>query len=234
MEVDGEILESYQAVCRHLGLLSDDQEWSTVLTEAGGMQLCPQIRALYVVILLFCQPADPKKLFDDFWSDWTDDFVRKQERLGRTCTPEQLRTMVRLDIQVRLQSYEKDLPDFGLEPMTDEEKATVVLMVNVEEAVIREEMDFDIDELAANVQATVPKFTADQQVIYDTVMTAVREKESLQLFISARDGCGKTFLLNSLLDSVRSLERGVVLLLLQQPQVLLPSSLTLAGHFTLG
>ena len=79
--------------------------------------------------------------------------------------------------------------------------------------------------MAANVQATVPKFTADQQVIYDTVMRAVREKESLQLFISARGGCGKTFLLNSLLDSVRSLERGgVVLLLLQQPQVLLPSS----------
>ena len=41
---------------------------------------------------------------------------------------------------MRLQSHEKDLPDFGLEPMTDEEKATVVLMVNVEEAVIREEM----------------------------------------------------------------------------------------------
>ena len=67
LEVDGQVLESYQAVCRELGLLSDDQEWSTVLTEAAGTQLCPQIRALYVVFLLFCQPAHPKKLFDDFW-----------------------------------------------------------------------------------------------------------------------------------------------------------------------
>ena len=63
--------------------------------------------------------------------------------------------------------------------MTDKEKATVVLMVSVEEAVIQEEMDFDIDELAANVQADVPKFTAEQQIISDTVMRAVREKESL-------------------------------------------------------
>ena len=62
--------------------------------------------------------------------------------------------------------------------------------------------------MVANVQEDVPKFTAEQQVIYDTVMRAVRENESLQLFISARGGCGKTFLLNSLLNSTRSLERG--------------------------
>ena len=136
LEVDGEPFETYQAVCRHLGLLSDDQEWSTVLADAGGTQLCPQIRALYVIILLYCQPADPKKLFDDFWHEWTDDLERIQEQQGRTCTPEQLRTMVRLDIQVRLQSDGQDLPNFGLEPMTDKEKATVGSMVNVEEAVI--------------------------------------------------------------------------------------------------
>ena len=85
---------------------------------------------------------------------------------------------MRLDIQVRLQSHEQDLPNFGLEPMTDDEKATVDHRVNVEEAVIREEMDFDITELAANVEATLPLFTPDQQEIYDTVMRAVRQKES--------------------------------------------------------
>ena len=129
LQVDGQVLETYQAVCRELGLLSDDQEWSTVLTQAAGTQLCPQIRALFVVILLFCQPADPKTLFEEFWRDWADDFVRKLERQGLTCSQEQLRTMVRLDIQMRLQSHEQDLPNFGLELMTDEEKATVFDMV---------------------------------------------------------------------------------------------------------
>ena len=72
--LDNVVQESYQAVCRELGLLSDDHEWSTVLIEAAGTQMCPKIRALYVVILLYCQPADPRKLFDDFWDDWSDDF----------------------------------------------------------------------------------------------------------------------------------------------------------------
>ena len=156
--------------------------------------------------MVFCQPADPRKLFDDFWTNWTDDFVRKQERLGRTCSQEQLRTMVRLDIQVRLKTFEKDLADFGLEPMTEEEKATVALLVNVEEEFFQEEMDFVVNELRPKVAADVPKLTKGQREIYNTVMRAVREKKSLQLFISARGGCGKTHLLNILLDSVRSLE----------------------------
>ena len=138
MTIDGRVQESYQAVCRELGLLSDDQEWSTVLTEAAGTQICPQIRALYVIILLYCQPAAPRKLFDDFWSDWTDDFKQKGERRSLTFTDNQLKTMVCLDIQVRLQSHEQDLPKFGLDPMTDDEKATVEGLVNIEEAVIRE------------------------------------------------------------------------------------------------
>ena len=164
MSIEGRVCDSYQAVCRELGLLRDDQEWSTVLTEAAGTQLCPQIRALYVVILLFCQPADPRKLFDDFWADWTDDFKRRGERWGMTFTDDQLKTMVRLDLQVRLQSHEQDLPNFGLDPMTEAEKATVEGLVNIEEAVIREEMDYVVNELAANVEETVPKFTASQQV----------------------------------------------------------------------
>ena len=53
MTIDGTPLTSYQAVCRELGLLSDDQEWSTVFREAAMTQLCPQIRELFVNILMF-------------------------------------------------------------------------------------------------------------------------------------------------------------------------------------
>ena len=98
--------------------------------------------------------------------------------------------------------------------------------MNIEEAVICDEMDYDVINLAENVEETVLKFMASQQedkytfisthnlyvkyfqAIYDTFITAVRQQESLQVFIFARGGCGKTFLLNALLDTVRSLEPG--------------------------
>ena len=44
--------------------------------------------------------------------------------------------------------------------------------------------------------------------VYTTVLDAVVESRPLQVFLDARGGCGKTFLLNGLLDAVRSLEPG--------------------------
>ena len=206
--IGDDVYDTYQAVCRELGLLSDDQEWYNVLTHAAGTQMCPQIRALFVVILIFCSPSDPARLFDEFWTTWTDDFKRRAENQLQTYTEGQLKTMVRLDLQTRLNSHEKDLQDFNMEPITDEEKATVDGLVNIQEAVIREELDFDVRQLTDGVTETRAQFTEEQESIFNTVMSAVRREEPLQLFISARGGCGKTFLLNAILDAVRSSRPG--------------------------
>ena len=32
------------------------------------------LRELYVIILRFCDPSNPRQLFDDHWIEWTDDF----------------------------------------------------------------------------------------------------------------------------------------------------------------
>ena len=54
--VDGMVLESYQEVCRMLGLLQDDREWNEVLTNAAATNMCSALRELFVTILLFaCQ-----------------------------------------------------------------------------------------------------------------------------------------------------------------------------------
>ena len=112
--------------------------------------------------------------------------------------------MVRLDLQVCFQSYEKDLEDFGLDPMSEVEKQTVAGLVNIESVLIQEEMEYDIRELQTNVESVIATFTEDQKKIFDTVMKAVTENESCQIFIAARGGCGKTYLLNGILDAVRS------------------------------
>ena len=206
MTINGRLCDSYQEVCRELGLLRDDQEWSSVLALAATTKFCQLIRALYIIILMFCQPADPKKLFEDFWADWTDDFKRDLELRGQQFSEKQLKTMVRMDIQVRLLSHEKDLPDFGLDPMTDEEKATVSCLVNTEEPLIRDEKVYNVNELLSEVEKICQMFTATQKSIYDTIMAAVMQKKGLQIFISACGGGGKTFLLNGVLKAVRSLE----------------------------
>ena len=35
------------------------------------------LRELFVIILRFCVPSNPRKLFDDHWLEWKDDFQAK-------------------------------------------------------------------------------------------------------------------------------------------------------------
>ena len=98
----GRECETFKEVCCELGLLNDDQEWRRVLEEAAATQMCKQIRELFVVILLFCLPSDPLALFSAFWNTWFDDIQRNHERRGIQLTEQQLKTMVLLDLEMRL------------------------------------------------------------------------------------------------------------------------------------
>ena len=205
---NGRQCETYKQVCCELGLLNDDREWQRILNDAAATQLCPQIRELYVTILLFCMPSEPNALFTEFWPTWVDDFKHKGNQRNMTLTEDQLRTMVLLDIEMRLQSFEKSLQDFELPVPTPEDLAHVEQIVSVLPAVIREEMDFQIEELNTMVAERVPSFTTEQSEVFNTVIDAVKNESPLQAFIDARGGCGKTYLLNAILAATRSLEPG--------------------------
>jgi hypothetical protein len=203
---NGRICETYQEVCRELGLLRDDLEWHRVLEESAVTKLCPQIRELFIIILMFCQPANPRGLFEEFWQTWTDDFERKGLLQKIVFGENQLKTMLLLDLEVRLQSFEKTLADFGLPQPSADDIANVETFTNTDPVVIREEKDYSVPELIASVDNVLTLFTQEQSLIFDAVLTAVKQQQSLCLFIDARGGCGKTFLLNAILSAVRSLE----------------------------
>ena len=205
---NGRICETFKEVCNELGLLSNDTEWQKVLEDSALTKMCPEIRELFVIILLFCLPTNPLTLFDDFWATWYDDFQHKASRRGVLLDETQLKTLVLLDLEMRLLSFEKRLTDFGLPTPTSEEINQVDHVMCNQPAAIREELAFDFDDLKKTVADTVPNFTPEQLAVFETVMDAVKNGKSLCMFLSARGGCGKTYVLNSILAAVRSLEPG--------------------------
>ena len=82
MSINGEQKDSYQDVCRELGLLQDDKEWDQVLTEGAVTQMCPALRELFITILLFCSPGNPTELFENHFLEWADDIKRKADKKG--------------------------------------------------------------------------------------------------------------------------------------------------------
>ena len=123
-----------------------------------------------MAILMFCGPANPRSLFDEFWQTWTDDLEQRGRSRNITLDEDQLKTMVLLDLQLRLQSFEKDLRDYGLPDPTPEEMARVQNITSTEPVVIREEKDYDVDQLVETVEDLVPKFTQAQAEIFNTVL----------------------------------------------------------------
>ena len=203
----GKVCESYKEVCREIGLLKDDMEWQQVLEESSLTKMCPQIRQLFVVILMFCQPYNPRELFEEFWDTWIDDFDQQGKRKKIDLDKNQLKTMLLLDLEMRLQSFEKELRDFGLPKPTEEDLLKVQFIANTESVLIREEKDYNVDELLCTIQEKVQMFTTEQLEIFDDILDAVKGNKPLCAFIDARGGCGKTFLLNAVLAAVRSMEQ---------------------------
>ena len=154
-------------------------------------------------------PSNPPALFDEFRSTWCDDFIFKAQReRGIVLTESQQKTMVLQDIDQRLQSYEKNLALFGLPVPSNEELAEIDFVALSENAVVREELDFIFEDLRTTVETRVPSFTPEQATVFETVVAAVRDDVPIQVFIDARGGCGKTYLLNTILAEVRTLQQG--------------------------
>ena len=205
--VDGTLLETYQEVCRVLGLLQDDKEWEEVLSEGAATKMSYALRELFVIILIFCYPANPVELFNKYHLDWADDFKKDAEKKQISLNERQLRTLVTLDIQQRLQSWDKDLKTFRLQNPTQEELDEISFdHTNVQPVVIREELDFDVSEMLKISETRMNMFTDEQQDIFNTVMEAVKNDIALAMFIDARGGTGKTFVLNAILAAVRCLD----------------------------
>ena len=227
----GRLCETFKEVCFELGLMNDDQEWYKVLEQSSATQMCSQSRETYVILLIFCFPADPAALFNQFWDTWYDDFQRKSQRRGITLTETQLKTMVLLDLQLRLSSFEKPLKEYGLHVPTLEEVSEVEHINSTQPAVFREEMEFDYEELKVETADKVSTLTRDQKAIYEEIMNSVRTGQPLQMFIDARGGCGKTYLENTILGAVRTMEPGGCIALAMATTGIAANLLTLGRTF---
>ncbi|PKY50736.1 hypothetical protein RhiirA4_423973 [Rhizophagus irregularis] len=56
---------SFKEAYIRLGLLQDDTEWDVCLREACCMRIGQQLRLLFAIILIFCQPAAPEILWNN-------------------------------------------------------------------------------------------------------------------------------------------------------------------------
>jgi hypothetical protein len=57
---NGVVHDTFKSACIALGLYDSDDEWNACLEEAVGMQTSAQLRSLFVTILAFGVPSEPR------------------------------------------------------------------------------------------------------------------------------------------------------------------------------
>jgi hypothetical protein len=128
-------------------------------------------------------------------------------------TEAQIRTLVLLDIKRRLQSWDRDINIINIPQPTEQELQDVAFTHNNSLPVlIQEELEFDINSLREDLKGKQIKFTTSQRKVFDKVVKAVEDKIPLCVFVDARGGTGKTFVLNAILAAVRVMDGGSVAL----------------------
>ena len=208
---NGTEMGSYRDVCREIGLLADDAEYDGTMADAAQSGMPSSIRELFVSILLFCEPSDPKGLFEKYWSDMGEDFKHALERNRIDTievTDEVVQTRVLMDLQDRLASQHKTLGHFGMPQVEPHLRDIVIrldhtLQLAMLPREIREELSYDAEAEKAKAESNMRQLTDAQRLIVDAIKQAIDEKTNKAVFVQAIAGAGKTFVLNTLLSYVR-------------------------------
>ena len=198
--VNGVVCETYQIACLRLGLLEDDEHWEHTLNEAAACETPYRLRYLFALMLVVCQVADPRALWDKHKEHFAEDILYQfqtrsnNSQLGYN---DSIFNKTLLLLQETLDSLgSKRLCDFGL-PQPTPQAGTVHAA----------QEEFNIEDLQAYVQENEPRLTPEQRAVYDEILDSVNHRKGKIFHLDAPGGTGKTFLTNLIISYVRSTKR---------------------------
>ncbi|GKE25357.1 uncharacterized protein Tco_1436869, partial [Tanacetum coccineum] len=181
MTVNKRIRATFKEAHFAYGLLNDDKEWTQAILEASLWALGPQLRDIFITLLLFCDVSKPLKLCKENWQTLSKDILHKKRKLSKS-----------------LADF-KDLP-----------QPNPSLLTNLDNRLIREALDFDIKKSKAEHRQFHSLLNPEQRLIYEDVVESVHNKKGNFYFVYGSGGTGKTFLYKTIISRLRS-ERMIVL-----------------------
>jgi hypothetical protein len=69
------VYDTFKEACAARGLLGDDREWSFAFDEAVSWGTGPQLRSLFVLMVVHCGIADGAAFFNKHWHAMSDDIL---------------------------------------------------------------------------------------------------------------------------------------------------------------
>jgi hypothetical protein len=191
--------DTFKLACIAFGLYDLDDEWNVCLEEANGMQTGVQLRSLFVTILVFGVPGEPRMLWDKYKEHICNDCKATLQCRGIVePSIEQIESWALHSLQDALAKFSKTLEDFGLPAPSiafDRLKTNRLLEV---------ERNYNVEVLQAEVAMAIKSLNDGQRAAYNGVIDAYVAHHTKVIFIDGPDGTCKTYIENLILNVVRS------------------------------
>ncbi|XP_048434039.1 ATP-dependent DNA helicase pif1 isoform X1 [Pyrus x bretschneideri] len=161
-------------------------------------------------------------MFDDILYN-----LRKAFAIPNMVVPQvELKNCVLFELELLFNNASTSLEKYYL-PMPDANK-----MLEIKNKLLREELNYDCEELLKKHNILKLQLNQDQKCIYDCVIETVNKKEKGLFFVYGHGGTGKTFLWDTIICRLRS-EGKIVLAVASSgiASLLLPGSRTAHSRF---
>ena len=189
--------------CGHgMGLCGTDDEWVQHLEEICQWKMPAKVRASFAIILQYCHPSQPRKLYDKFKDEMADDILHRERthcNHGNT-QPNMLAVYneVLMDIDENLAQMGSSLDDFKDMPQLDQN------IQDLREAKVIREEQYDLETQAEKAQQMKPLLNESQTHCFDLITGTTLESRQNSFVIDSPGGYGKTFLFATLAAHFRS------------------------------
>jgi hypothetical protein len=179
----------WEATSLH-GLLETGNSLEKYLEETSSYQMSYSLRRLFVTILVYCNPTNPRALWEQFKESMFEDF-KKSKGLITTITTKVLRS-----IASTLESMGKNINTYCL----------VDYKITLDEVEMRsKEISNGLHILVSPEDLLAVKLlNVQQKNAYKQILDKVFSNISSSFFVNGPGGTGKTFLHRAILATVRA------------------------------
>ncbi|XP_076047297.1 uncharacterized protein LOC143028818 [Oratosquilla oratoria] len=195
--IDGKMYPSNRKAVKALGLLADEETWkNTILEIINHTNDRKQLRETYESMMLFSDLENQSGI----WEETKDLFASDYLHINNIT---EYNDEIYLDALDDIQKHVWNcgggsITEYGLPPSRGGEKTSNV---------VRRERSYNKEKLKEEVAQKELLLNDKQKQVYDAVMYRVHfghRYKNNGIFVNAAGGTGKSFVLNMLLDSVRS------------------------------
>ncbi|GJT46020.1 helicase [Tanacetum coccineum] len=176
MTVNNKLCHTFKEACFADGLLNDDREWTKAIEEASLWALGPQLRALFVTILLFCDVSRPLKLWKETWEYFSEDILHRKRKLydypELQLSIEQIQYYCLVEIHELLNRNGRSLTDFQDLPCPNPQ-----LLTNMDNRLIREALNFDTNKSRIEHERLHPLLNPEHMTIGNNYKRSMRVNE---------------------------------------------------------